>query len=73
MNVDCSYTKQEARAILEQAKAETANAIAAELDSIFKHKITTPEEVIKTYGLLVEFEYYSGEKYKITFEENTIV
>lgn len=47
--------------------------LKSKLDSCFRSKIKTPEQVIEIYNMLKEYKYFSGKNYKITFEENTIV
>ena len=62
--------------IEESTKAEfeaAAKELKTELDEVFKSKISTPEQVITVYTMLHKYKLISGEDYKITFEENTIV
>lgn len=73
MNATITFDKQ---VVLEQTdadKAKEAAKIKQSLDDIFKHKISTPVQVIGIYKLLQRYKNYTGEDYKITFEENTIV
>ena len=73
MNASVTFDPEHVCVEIAEAKAEKARQLKSELDNIFKSKISTPEEVYSTYEKLCDYTYYAGEKYKITFEENTIV
>ena len=73
MNASVTFNLEQARAEIDKANAEKALQLKSELDEIFKSKISTPEEVYSTYKKLYDYTRCTGEEYKITFEENTIV
>jgi hypothetical protein len=73
MNVTIAANTAEIREALANETDMKITTLQRELDGIFRHKINTPEQVIFAYNKLKEYETLSGKKYKITFEENTIV
>ena len=58
---------------IELDKATKIIEIRTKLDDIFHNKIKTPEQVYFVHDLLKQYLMLSGEEYKITFKENTIV
>ena len=73
MNVVISMNAAEVQEQLDTSFAEHIRSLNAELDSIFKNRISTPEQVIDIHKKLEQYKLLTGENYKITFEENTIV
>ena len=73
MNSVVTFDYDEAETELEQRKAAEAVEVQSELDQIFRNKITSPEEVYAAHAKLELYEFLTGNKYEINFEENTIV
>lgn len=72
MNVTVSLNHAEVQK-LETVVDKTARQLKSELDLLFRNKISTPEQVVDIYKKLETYKFVTGEDYKITFEENTIV
>jgi hypothetical protein len=73
MNVIISVDRDNAKKVAERENADYIEKIKSDLDNLFENKIENPEQVVTAYDLLKTYEAYSGEKYEITIEENTIV
>lgn len=73
MNVEVTFDEAAAIQRIKDANKHTAAQLGNSLTEIFKTKISTPEQIYEIYDLLKLYEYFAGEKYKIPFEENTIV
>ena len=73
MNVSISANYAEIQKDIISQKETAAKRLKLKLDAIFRDKISTPEQVIKVYAMLAKYKSLSGNDYKITFEENTIV
>lgn len=58
---------------MDAARESYIRKLKDSLDAAFTNKITTPEQVRKTFKLLCTYEAWSGKKYIRTFEENSIV
>lgn len=73
MNASISMRNAEAQESMKIAELKYIEKLKKELDTIFKNKITKPEQVVDTYEKLKKYESFAGQKYTITFKENTIV
>lgn len=73
MNVSISANYAEIQKDIISQKGIAAKRLKLKLDAIFRDKISTPEQVIKVHAMLVKYKSLSGNDYKITLEENTIV
>lgn len=73
MNVSLNLDAATAEARLQQLNKQCAERVQKELDTMFENGIKTPEDVIVAYEKIAEYTIYSGEEYKITIKENTIV
>lgn len=73
MNVTITMDAAEAQEKIDTAMQEMVESLTAELDSTFRAKIDSPEQVKQVYSQLEKYEELTGEAYEITFEENTIV
>lgn len=73
MNVKVSANAAEVQRQINNETKDTILKLKLELDSIFRHKIKTPEQVIDIYTKLEYYKLLTGVDYKITFEENSIV
>ena len=73
MTATITFSPNTAMAQIEKDTEIKVSELKTKLDSCFRNKIKTPEQVIDIYHMLEQYKYFSGEEYKITFEENTIV
>lgn len=73
MNAEITFDKLKAQILANDEARKKVKELTAELDSCFKGKIKTPEDVYNVYALLQRYKDFTGTEYKITFEENTIV
>lgn len=73
MNVSISMNAAEVQRVTDKKLEIAVDVLKSELDSIFKNKISTPDQVISIYDKLAKYKLISGKDYQITLEENTIV
>ena len=73
MNYTVNFDYKQASDKTERDRIEEGEFLKAELDEIFRNKISTPDDIYIIYDKLERYKLCTGNDYKITFEENTIV